>query len=60
MAKVLKLNENETIQLYDLASECHKDKKVPADIEEFIINNKDNENKNTTSNGIKTKEDNLF
>lgn len=45
MAKVLKLNENETIQLYDLASECHKDKKVPADIEEFIINNKDAKNK---------------
>lgn len=41
MADVLKLNENETIQLYDLASECHKDKKIPADIEDFIINNKD-------------------
>lgn len=41
MVDVLKLNENETIQLYDLASECHKDKKIPADIEDFIINNKD-------------------
>lgn len=41
MVDALKLNENETIQLYDLASECHKDKKIPADIEDFIINNKD-------------------
>lgn len=40
MVEVFKLDEKETIELYDLASECHKDKKVPADIEEFIVNNK--------------------
>lgn len=40
MIEVLKLDEKDTIQLYDLASECHKDKKIPADIEEFIISNK--------------------
>ena len=40
MIEVFKLDQNETIQLYDLASECHKDKKVPADIEDFIVNNK--------------------
>ena len=41
MIEVLGLDDKETIELYDLASECHKDKKVPADIEDFIVNNKD-------------------
>lgn len=33
-------SNKEQIELYDLASESHKIKKVPADIEEFIIENK--------------------
>lgn len=41
MIKVLSLNEKEQIELYDLASESHKIRKVPADIEEYIIENKD-------------------
>ncbi len=40
MIIVLELGEQEQIELYDLASESHKIKKVPADIEEFIIENK--------------------
>ena len=40
MITVLELSEQEQIELYDLASESHKIKKVPADIEEFIIENK--------------------
>ena len=40
MITVLELNEQEQIELYDLASESHKIRKVPADIEEFIIENK--------------------
>lgn len=45
MIKVLGFDGKETIELYDLASECHKDKKVPADIEEFILNNKNAKDK---------------
>lgn len=45
MIEVFELDEKETILLYDLASECHKDKKVPADIEDFIINNKNAKSK---------------
>lgn len=45
MVEVLKLNDKEEIELYDLASDCHKEKKIPADIEEFIVNNKNAKNK---------------
>ena len=41
MITVLDLSEQEQIELYDLASESHKIKKVPADIEEYIIENKE-------------------
>lgn len=40
MIIVLELSEQEQLELYDLASESHKIKKVPADIEEYIIENK--------------------
>lgn len=40
MVDVLQFDDNEKIELYDLASDCHKNKKIPADIEEFIVNNK--------------------
>lgn len=40
MVDVLQFDDNEKIELYDLASDCHKSKKIPADIEEFIVNNK--------------------
>ena len=40
MVEVFNLNDKEKIELYDLASECHKDKKIPVDIEDFIVNNK--------------------
>ena len=36
---VLGLDKKEQIQLYDLVCDCHKTKKIPADIEEFIIGN---------------------
>lgn len=39
MIDVLGLSEKEQIELYDLASESHKLKRVPADIEEYIIGN---------------------
>lgn len=45
MIDVLDINNNEKIELYDLASVCHKDKKIPVDIEEYILNNKDAKNK---------------
>lgn len=38
---ILELNDDEKIELYDLASYEHKKKTIPADIEEFILNNKD-------------------
>ena len=39
MIMVLGLDKKEQIQLYDLVCDCHKNKKIPADIEEFIIGN---------------------
>ena len=39
MITVLGLSNKEQIELYDLASESHKSKKIPADIEEYIIEN---------------------
>lgn len=39
MITILNLNDNEQIQLYDLVCDCHKNRKIPADIEEYIINN---------------------
>lgn len=42
---LLELNEAEKIELYDLASNEHKKKKIPADIEEYILNNKEAKNK---------------
>lgn len=39
MIVVLGLSNKEQIELYDLASESHKSKKIPADIEEYIIEN---------------------
>mgnify|MGYP000416325524 CR=1 FL=1 len=41
MIEVLKLDNNSKIKLYDLASESHKIRKIPADIEEYILCNKD-------------------
>ncbi len=41
MITVLELSDQEQIELYDLASESHKSKKIPADIEEYIITNDD-------------------
>ena len=32
-------NKKEQIQLYDLVCDCHKSKKIPADIEEYILEN---------------------
>lgn len=40
MIEVLNLDEKEQIELYDLVSENHKSRKIPADIEEYIIENK--------------------
>lgn len=40
MIEVLRLNEVEQIELYDLVSESHTSRKIPADIEEYIIKNK--------------------
>ena len=40
MIEVLKLDEKEKIEMYDLVSESHKSRKIPADIEEYIIKNK--------------------
>lgn len=39
MIMVLGLDKMEQIQLYDLVCDCHKNKKIPADIEEYIIEN---------------------
>lgn len=39
MIEVLSLNEEEQIELYDLVSDSHKSRKIPADIEEYIIEN---------------------
>ena len=39
MIDILELDEKSRIELFDLASESHNKKKVPADIEEFILNN---------------------
>lgn len=41
MIIILNLNEKEQIQLYDLVCDCHKSKKIPADIEEYIICNEE-------------------
>lgn len=41
MISILNLDKNEQIELYDLVCDCHKNKKIPADIEEFIIGNKE-------------------
>lgn len=41
MITILELSDQEQIELYDLASESHKSKKIPADIEEYIITNDD-------------------
>lgn len=41
MIGVLDLSEKEQIELYDLASGSHKTKRIPADIEEYIIENDD-------------------
>lgn len=41
MIKVLNFDEENKIVLFDLASESHKEKKIPADIEDFILNNKE-------------------
>jgi len=41
MITTLNLNEKEQIQLYDLVCDCHKSKKIPADIEEYILENED-------------------
>lgn len=45
MVEVFKLNDKEEIELYDIASDCHKGKKIPADIEDFIVNNKNAKSK---------------
>lgn len=45
MIDILGISNQEKILLYDLASDSHKDKKVPADIEEYILNNKDAKSK---------------
>lgn len=42
---LLGLDDKDKTTLYDLASDGHKIKKIPADIEEFIINNCDAKNK---------------
>lgn len=44
MIEVFDLNEEEQIELYDLVSESHKTKKIPADIEEYIIENENAKN----------------
>ena len=44
MIEVLNLDEKEQIELYDLVSESHKSRKIPADIEEYIITNDDAKN----------------
>ena len=44
MINVLGLSEKEQLELYDLASESHKTKRIPADIEEYIIGNDDAKN----------------
>ena len=41
MINVLNLDEKARIELFDLASESHKERKIPADIEEFILNSKE-------------------
>lgn len=40
-AEILNFSESDKIKMYDYASDSHKSKKVPADIEEFILTNKD-------------------
>lgn len=39
MIAILELNKSEQIELYDLVCDCHKNKKIPADIEEYIVMN---------------------
>lgn len=39
MISLLNLNDKEKIEFYDLVSESHKNKRIPADIEEYIIEN---------------------
>lgn len=41
MISTLNLDKTEQIELYDLVCDCHKNKKIPADIEEFIIGNEE-------------------
>lgn len=43
--KLFNLDGNEQRKLYDCASNSYKEKKVPADIAEFIINNEDAKDK---------------
>ena len=45
MIDVLDLSDEEQIELYDLASESHKTKRIPADIEEYIMANEEAKNK---------------
>lgn len=44
MIEVLSLNEDEQIELYDLVSKSHKSRKIPADIEAYIIENENAKN----------------
>lgn len=41
IVEVMQLSNLDKIKMFDYASDVHKSKKVPADIEEFILNNKD-------------------
>ena len=45
MIEILNLDEKEQIELYDLVCDCHKNKKIPADIEEYIIENEEAKDK---------------
>lgn len=39
--EILKLSDSDKIKMYDYASDSHKTKRIPVDIEEFILTNKD-------------------
>lgn len=41
MVNTFELSDTEKIKLFDLVTYVHKDKKIPADIEQFIIENKE-------------------
>ena len=45
MITILNLDQNEQIELYNLVCDCHKNKKIPADIEEYIIENEEAKDK---------------